>query len=283
MPRSCWGDCVDSLDLAGVGIWSERFASWDQFSAVIRGESVDMTSQAQAKLIPPRDRRRAPTFVRMAVEVMDQACRMGRVDPSSVATVFGSSLGDLEITDYMCSALAREPLSMSPTRFHNSVHNACAGYWSIATGSHWPANAISAYDHSSAVALLEGAVLVIEERIPVVVTFQEARATHTFESIFPSRRPLSIAMLLTQTSVCERPLGTLSLALERDSTSTGLPVTPRLPEFAGNFTASMLDMLIAAAERSDYSGSFRISRSSTLAAQFSPSQPARSRRDELPR
>lgn len=282
MPRSCLGDRVDSLDLAGVGIWSERFASWDQFSAIVRGESVDMTSQPQAKLIPPRDRRRASMFVRMAIEVMDHACRMGRVDPSSVATVFGSSLGDVEITDYMCSALAREPLSMSPTRFHNSVHNACSGYWSIATGAHWPANAVSAYDHSPAVALLEGAVLAIEERIPVLVAFQEARATHTFESIFPARNPLSIAMLLMQTSVCERPLGTLTLALEHDSKSKGLPVTPRLPEFAGTFTASMLDMLIAAAEGSDYSERFPISHSSTLAAQFSPSHLVCSRHRELP-
>ncbi len=41
--------------------------------------------------------------------------------------VFVSAHGDLSINDYACSTLATDPSVLSPTRFHNSVHNAAGG------------------------------------------------------------------------------------------------------------------------------------------------------------
>ena len=67
------------------------------------------------------------------------------------------------------STLADAPRMVSPTKFHNSVHNASTGYWSIATGSHFAANAISAYADTVAASLLEGAVQAVEEDLPVLV------------------------------------------------------------------------------------------------------------------
>jgi 3-oxoacyl-(acyl-carrier-protein) synthase len=107
------------VDLVGVGIWSESFSGWEQFLAVVNGASVEADSKLQPELIPARERRRAPQFVKMAVEVMDQACSMADVDRSTVATVFGSGMGDMEITDYMCRTLATMPRAISPTKFHN--------------------------------------------------------------------------------------------------------------------------------------------------------------------
>ena len=71
--------------------------------------------------------------------------------------MFASASGDLVITDYMCAALASDPRSISPTRFHNSVHNAPAGYWGIATGAMRPSDTVAAFDASFAAGLLEAA------------------------------------------------------------------------------------------------------------------------------
>ena len=57
-------------------------------------------------------------------------------DPATLPSVFTSAHGDLAVNDYMSSTLATQPTAISPTRFHNSVHNAAAGYWTIATGCH---------------------------------------------------------------------------------------------------------------------------------------------------
>jgi hypothetical protein len=58
----------------------------------------------------------------MAIEVMDQACKMANISPDDVAVIFSSAMGDMQITDYMCRALAKTPKLISPTKFHNSVH-----------------------------------------------------------------------------------------------------------------------------------------------------------------
>jgi hypothetical protein len=95
-------------------------------------------------ILPPNERRRAPDTVAVALEVAQAACVNAGRDPAQLATVFASTYGDLAITDYMCSTLARAPTTLSPTRFHNSVHNAAAGYWTIATGCRKPYCALGA-------------------------------------------------------------------------------------------------------------------------------------------
>ena len=40
-----------------------------------------------------------------------------------------------QVIHEICEALATDEREVSPTRFHNSVHNASAGYWGIATRS----------------------------------------------------------------------------------------------------------------------------------------------------
>ena len=47
------------------------------------------------------------------------------------------------------------PHTISPTRFHNSVHNAAAGYWTIGAGCMQATTALSAYDATFAEGLLE--------------------------------------------------------------------------------------------------------------------------------
>ena len=44
---------------------------------------------------------------------------------------------------------------VSPTQFHNSVHNTAAGYWSIATGSQQPTTCLACHDATAAAALLK--------------------------------------------------------------------------------------------------------------------------------
>ena len=74
-----------------------------------------------------------------------------------------------DITHQICEALARPEREVSPTSFHNSVHNAPAGYWSIATGSRLASTSICAYDVSFAAGLLEAAAYATVEHQPVML------------------------------------------------------------------------------------------------------------------
>jgi hypothetical protein len=55
----------------------------------------------------------------------------------------------------MSETLARTPTLISPIRFHNSVHNSAAGYWTIGTGCYEPYTALSAHDDTFGEGLLE--------------------------------------------------------------------------------------------------------------------------------
>lgn len=236
---------MTEFDIAGVGVWSEHFSNWEEFRAVLAGGTSPETSALKPEMIPARERRRAPQSVKMAVEVMDQACSSAGLEPSNLATVFASVYGDIQITDYMCRTLASAPRTVSPTKFHNSVHNAATGYWSIATQSHGPANAISAYAHSPSMAILEGAVQAVEERIPVLVAVQELAAPTAFKPFYDAEQVFSGALLLTPPEYHSSPLAAVRLAASGDACDfPKLPATSGI-DWSDNFAAKLLPLLAA--------------------------------------
>jgi hypothetical protein len=151
-------------------------------------------------LLSANERRRAPDTVLVALEVASQALadsgRAVGVDTADLASVFVSSHGDLSITDALCSTLAAQPLALSPTRFHHSVHNAASGYWAIGSGSQGPSTALSAHEHSFAVALLEAGSQCVAEQRPVLLVAYDTAACGGLVSVNRSRGLLGVALLL---------------------------------------------------------------------------------------
>lgn len=146
--------------IEGIGFWSRGLPSWDAARAFVAGGAVDdaAPNRPSPQLLAPNERRRAPDTVAVALEVGLAACRAADRDPSTLPSVFASMHGELAITDYMCATLAAQPQTISPTRFHNSVHNAAAGYWTIGSGAMHPATAISSFDATFAQGLVEALV-----------------------------------------------------------------------------------------------------------------------------
>ncbi len=107
------------------------------------------------QLMPANIRRRASLTTKMAVSVATEACLQAQVDPSGLASVFASVGGEIQVTDVLCKTLADPHAMVSPTHFHNSVHNTTAGYWGILHGCHHATTAIAAVDDTFAMALLE--------------------------------------------------------------------------------------------------------------------------------
>ena len=66
-------------------------------------------------------------------------------------------------------ALALPGREVSPTRFSNSVHNAAAGYWSIATRSTMESTVLCAFDASFCAGLLEALAQVSDTDRPVLL------------------------------------------------------------------------------------------------------------------
>ena len=114
-------------------------------------EGCDM----QATLLPAALRRRTSVATKVAFAAAERACRDADCDPSQLASIFTSAVGEVNVTDRLCSDIAQQRFPLSPTQFHNSVHNTASGYWSIAVGSRKPAMAMAGYHDGFALALLE--------------------------------------------------------------------------------------------------------------------------------
>lgn len=141
--------------IEGIGFWAPGLPTWASACDYIAGADAGPAGRPSPRLLAPNERRRAPPSVAVALEVALAACEAAGREPAALPSVFASTHGDLAITDYMCATLAEDPRAVSPTKFHNSVHNAAAGYWTIGAGCLRPATALSAHRASFAQGLLE--------------------------------------------------------------------------------------------------------------------------------
>jgi len=147
--------------VAGVGLAGPGLAGWQASMPVLRAEAPYQhapTAVAASELLPAAERRRTGVPVKLALAVGSEALLNSGCDPAATATVFASSSGDCDNLHQICEALASAGREVSPTRFHNSVHNAAAGYWSIAARSREPSTSLCGHDGSFGVGLLEAAV-----------------------------------------------------------------------------------------------------------------------------
>lgn len=219
-----------TVDLVGVGAWGPAFNNWQELQALLGnpalGEELQWATQMpKPEIIPANERRRAPLPVRAAVEVSWQALQQSGLASSEVACVFGSGLGDTEITDYMCRVLTTAEKQLSPTKFHNSVHNAAAGYWTISTGCMKSANSIAAYQNTAGLALLEGMIQCQQHHEPVLVTLFDTAAHDAYRQIFACEHSFAAALLVVPAGTATAPLARLIMD---DETAAGA-VASELP------------------------------------------------------
>ncbi|MBM0104442.1 beta-ketoacyl synthase chain length factor [Steroidobacter sp. S1-65] len=213
--------------IEGVAFWASRLPGWDLARAVIRGEQAPpeaASARPAPTLLAPTERRRAPDTVAVALEVAGRACEAAGRKPSDLPSVFASTHGDLAISDYMCSTLAATPALISPIKFHNSVHNAAAGYWSIGTGSLAPYTAISAYEYTFGAGLIEAATQAACEERPVLYVAFDIEAKGALASMAPSRGLLGAALVLAPASAAQKQR---SLILTTESVAESRPTAPR--------------------------------------------------------
>jgi hypothetical protein len=191
------------LAIRGVGFWSPGVASWAQARELIETGADwpdSVGGRAIPTLMPANERRRAPDGVLLALAVAEQACTDAGMDPRDLPSVFVSAYGDLAINDYMCASLAAPAPMLSPTKFHNSVHNAPSGYWSIATGSTTPTTALAGYRDSFAAGLLEAATQVAETGGAMLLVAYDIAGVGPMIEVTGCSAPFGCALILDSTA-----------------------------------------------------------------------------------
>ncbi|MBN3793105.1 beta-ketoacyl synthase chain length factor, partial [Burkholderia sp. Ac-20353] len=127
----------------------------------------------------------------------------------------------------------------SPTRFHNSVHNAPAGYWSIATRAMATSNVLCAHDGSFAAGLLESLCQVAVDRVPCLLIAYDTDYPEPLRAMRPIIDAFGVALVLApdpgaaalariDVQLTDAPATTLA-SPELEALRTGNPAARALP------------------------------------------------------
>lgn len=238
-----------SATIEGIGFWSNGLPSWQAACDYARNGSLIEGTPARPspQLLPPNERRRAPDTVAVALDVALAACQAAGRDPQTLPSVFASTHGELGITDYMAATLADDPRALSPIRFHNSVHNAAAGYWTIGAGCRAPTTAISAFDASFTQGLLEALAQLATGSDAVLLVGYDSAASGPLGTIWNSRGLLGGALVLSRQPRPGAPRLRATLADGEPALAAG----PLATLAGGNAMAPMLPLFDALATAAD--------------------------------
>ena len=238
------------LHLIGVGLVAPGLPDWESASAVLTGRrpyaAAPIPPLAPAAL-PPNERRRATLGTRLALAAAEQACAGLALDPRELSSVFTASESDLGIIDRLCTDIFGRHIPVSPTVFHNSVHNAVAGYWSIAHGCRQASTSLSAWDGSLAAGLLECAAQLADTDRPVLLVAYDLPGPALLDSHRHLEGPFACALVLSAAALgAAQPVATLALDLTTPGVPDPLPpgLDPALEVLrVGNPAARVLPLL----------------------------------------
>lgn len=186
--------------IRGVGLLGPGLASWGAARDILAGRApyaAQPTVIPAPQALPATERRRAGQGVRVSLAAGLAAAADAALDPRELAAIFASSGGDGDTLHAICEALASDERLVSPTRFHNSVHNAPSGYWGIATGAMQPADTVAAFDASFGAGLLEAlGRLATDPARPVLLIAYEAPYPEPLYATRPVADAFAVALAL---------------------------------------------------------------------------------------
>jgi hypothetical protein len=237
---------IESIGLLGPGL-----TGWQQAGDVLAGRAPYVHAPTELPLpagLPPAERRRTGPTVRLALGVGQQAVAASGCDAAQLPTIFASSSSDGHNFHAICEALAQPEPLMSPTRFHNSVHNATAGYWSIAAGAMRTSNVLCAMDGSFGAGLLECALQAAADAQPCLLIAYDTGYPEPLHSHRPIPAPFGVALLVTPQQTA-RSLARISVALKQ-APSTAMP-DPALEALRRSAPAARALPLLAAIARGE--------------------------------
>lgn len=181
---------MTGVTIRSIGLLGPGLPGWAASRIVLAGDAPWLAAAVTLPppaILPPTDRRRTGAVVRLALAVATEAAQASGLPPASLRTVFGSANGDAPTVGAILDAITTPGGFVSPTQFHNSVHNAAAGYWSIGIGSIRPATCLACDDWTFAASLMKAVAECQIEREPVLLC--------VYDGLMPS--PLDAARSVT--------------------------------------------------------------------------------------
>jgi len=179
-----------------LSIAAPNMVGLDEAMPVLTGQAQWQSAEfpkLAPQLLPANERRRTTPYIKLALHVADEA----NIKERQLPAVFASSNGDFQISNTICNSLTMEPKFISPTQFHNSVHNAPSGYWAIAAKSPAASTSISTGDSTYASGLLEAVTQVLSGQEDVLFVAYDYPAEAPLNKFSDVTEPFATACVLS--------------------------------------------------------------------------------------
>jgi hypothetical protein len=237
--------------IESIGVLAPGLMGWANARPILAGETP-YTATPLAPLKPARlasdVRRRTTDHIRIAVEVATEATQTLGDRARELASVFASAESDGAITHDICLEVAKDSPQVSPTRFHNSVNNAPAGYWCMAIGSQAPSTSVAGYDGTFAVGLVEAALQLLSDAPRVLLVVHDTPLPEPLHSVRPFPAIFGAAFVLSAAE-SDATLARLELTVAEQQRETPIDDAALERLRAGNPAARTLPLLAAIARR----------------------------------
>lgn len=220
------------VHVRGVGLWTLGHANPKAWCARDFDEAA---TTPDASLLSGALRRRATPLTRMGIEVLQQAARMADVELSELASVWATAHGEHSMAIGLLEMMQQGEGKLSPTKFHNSVHNTASGYASIASHNRSPSTTLTGGAELVASALIEAACMLDALDRDVAVVIADEPLLTPFE-VPDSAVPLAVALLLSPRA--EGALGVLT-----DIRRAAVAPVPRRAPFGGLHASAALPLI----------------------------------------
>lgn len=237
--------------VCGMGLWLEGYPN---LSAYLAGTQSAGASPSGA-LLDKHSRRRASDFTKALADVYAEALSAAALPADTVASVFGSALGEVGTMISLLDQMWREGGALSPMRFAGSVHNAAAGVVSIGTKNTGFTTSIGADHDTPAMALFEAIAIVKSRAEPVMVACGDEAAPSDLVGGAFGWGSLCAAIALLPADHADPALPRLTAPEIREPTLAPSEVPPGIEH---NPEVGMLDLITSLARGA--SGAVRLDR-----------------------
>lgn len=237
----------------GVGVLGPGLGGWQASRSVLAGAAPYPHAALvipPSALLPSAERRRTGLPVKLAMAVGIEAIAQSQRNASELPSVFASSTGDGDNIHYIFEMLANNGREVSPTRFHNSVHNAPSGYWSIATKSMAPSTSLACFDASFVAGLIEATTQTLASGNAVVLIAYDSTYPQPLHAARPIGATFGVALVLAGNKT-NRSLAELEIVISRKHNASTPIANAELEAIrAGTPAARSLPLLAALATQS---------------------------------
>lgn len=206
---------MNPVYVRGLGLWTPGFSGTQAWCEENRNPEA---MKPEATLLKGPLKRRSTAVTRMAVEAFTQAATQANCDPASVPTIWATAHGEHSTAIHLLEMMHKGDGKLSPTHFHNSVHNTPGGYASIATRNVAPSTTLTGGSELVSAALFEAICLVDSLQCDIVLVFADEALKAPFD-VPGSDLPLALGF-------CLGPHGDPSLARLENLARDAAPAEP---------------------------------------------------------